>query len=231
MSSMSDDWPVEAIPRRWIESLWTKMATYYGSKFADLWAGTDEEMVQREWAIAMAKLTPDQLRRGADALASQAWPPTLPMFLLLCHPPVEPVKAYYEAVAGLQARSMGELGRWSHPAIFWAAARMSHELRSCSFSQVKDRWEVALKDELSKNGWPDIELPALQLSGPRNAPTDRERGKQLLVAVRNIVNASPTHDANPKQWAHNIIEKAKQPKHGLSQAVIDMAQDALKNKS
>jgi hypothetical protein len=227
----TSDWPTNAIPRRWIEALWAEMATAYGSKLADLWAGQDIETVQRDWAIKMAKLTPEQIRRGRNALTSQAWPPTLPMFLLLCQPPVEPVKAYYEAIAGLQARSLGEMGHWSHPAIFWAAARMQHDLRSCAYSQIRERWEVALKDELSKNGWPDITAPALALAAPgTNHETSKERGRELLSAVRNIVNKSQ-NDTNPKQWAHNIIEKSKQPNHGLTQAVIDIAQEALKNKS
>lgn len=228
MSSTSDDWPIEAIPREWIDKLWLKMRTYYGNKLADLWMGQDTEAVKREWGIALAKLTPDQVRRGVEALQHQDWPPTLPMFIGLCQPPIEPVKAYYEAVAGLQARSYGEVGRWSHPAIFWAAARMSHDLRSCSFSQIRDRWEVTLKDELAKGSWGKIETPALQITNAVSQRAPSEHNAHMLDALHKLVSANPGTHPDPKAWAHKIIERAKDPKQGITQAVLYIAQDALK---
>jgi hypothetical protein len=90
-----------------------------------MWRDTNIELVKQLWADEMGKLSNDDLRRGYGALMSRDWPPSLPEFIKLCRPTIDPTVAYYEAVAGMQARERGEVGKWSHPAIFWAAVQIS----------------------------------------------------------------------------------------------------------
>ena len=78
------EWPLNAIPKRWIEALFAKMSSFYGSKFAAMWSGSKPEEVQKAWAIELAKLTREQLKAGSDALTAFAKPPTLPEFIAHC---------------------------------------------------------------------------------------------------------------------------------------------------
>lgn len=78
------DWPLNALPKHWIEALFSKMSAFYGSKFAAMWSGSKPEEVQKAWAIELAKLTKEQLKAGSDALTAFAKPPTLPEFVVHC---------------------------------------------------------------------------------------------------------------------------------------------------
>jgi hypothetical protein len=62
------------------------MAAMYGSKFADLWAGTDEAEVRKVWADKLAGFAdkPGCIKAAIDALDDRPFPPTLPEFLGLC---------------------------------------------------------------------------------------------------------------------------------------------------
>jgi hypothetical protein len=77
-------WPVNAIPQRWVEALFSKMSAFYGSRFADMWRGSNVSEVQKAWAIELGKLSSAQLKAGVDALTAFSKPPTLPEFLDHC---------------------------------------------------------------------------------------------------------------------------------------------------
>lgn len=77
-------WPVNAIPQRWVEALFSKMSAFYGSRFADMWRGSSVPEVQKAWAIELGKLSSAQLKAGVDALTAFTKPPTLPEFLDHC---------------------------------------------------------------------------------------------------------------------------------------------------
>lgn len=78
------EWPLNALPKHWIEALFAKMSAFYGSKFATMWSGSKPEEVQKAWAIELAKLSREQLKAGSDALTAFAKPPTLPEFVAHC---------------------------------------------------------------------------------------------------------------------------------------------------
>jgi hypothetical protein len=58
------------------------MQAVYGHRWTVSFHGI-EETAMREWAMALADMTPEQIRRGLDSLNSD-WPPTLPEFKRLC---------------------------------------------------------------------------------------------------------------------------------------------------
>lgn len=74
------------LPDRWIERIFDRMAGLYGSKFADLWSGTDPQTVRQVWAEKLADFAdkPLAIRQSLDALDAHPFPPTLPEFLTLC---------------------------------------------------------------------------------------------------------------------------------------------------
>ncbi|MBR8434803.1 hypothetical protein KDW37_28990 [Burkholderia cenocepacia] len=78
------EWPLDALPQHWVEALFSKMAAFYGSRFASMWNGVNVGEVQRAWAIELGKLSRDQLKAGSDNLTALPKPPTLPEFVSLC---------------------------------------------------------------------------------------------------------------------------------------------------
>lgn len=78
------EWPLNAIPKRWIEALFAKMSAFYGSKFAAMWHGSKPDEVQKAWAIELGKLSTEQLKAGSNALTAFPKPPTLPEFVSHC---------------------------------------------------------------------------------------------------------------------------------------------------
>lgn len=77
-------WPLNALPKHWVEALFAKMSAFYGSKFATMWSGSKPEEVQKAWAIELAKLSRDQLKAGSDNLTALPKPPSLPEFVAHC---------------------------------------------------------------------------------------------------------------------------------------------------
>lgn len=109
-----------ALPDAWIERLFDNMAAMYGSKFADLWRGTDPEKVRAMWAEKLAGFSdkPQAIKAALAALDERPFPPTLPEFLQLCREaakrtgtahPALPFKADPEKAKAATARLMAQL--------------------------------------------------------------------------------------------------------------------------
>lgn len=78
------DWPLNALPKHWMEALFSKMIAFYGDKFTMMWRGAKVEEVQKAWGIELFKLSREQLKAGSDALTAFNRPPTLPEFVTHC---------------------------------------------------------------------------------------------------------------------------------------------------
>lgn len=175
------------LPVSWVERLFARMLLEYGKKFTDLWAAVDPDTLIAHWSRELADYSGAELNRGLDALSSREWPPTLAEFKKLCRPLLDPAVAYQEAVAGVQARHGGEYGKWSHPAIYWAAMPLSLELRGQTYSQVKARWEAALTKQLNQAQWDEIPQPMVALPAPGKTRTNHEEAsRRLRELARNI---------------------------------------------
>jgi hypothetical protein len=215
----------QALPESWIEKMFDKMLLDYGKKFTDQWGGADPDKLIAHWAQEMASYTGDEIKRGLAAMANRDWPPTLPEFKKMCRPPVDDMHAYYEAVAGVHARDKGEMGKWSHPAIYWTATRMAFDLKSLTYSQIKERWTKALADEMEKGQWVEIPEPMLSLPEPGKGDLSKEKAAKMLneLGAGDVLKPKSDH----KRWAKRIIEGAKKPGHGYSPLQIRFAQEAL----
>ena len=75
-----------ALPESWVSRIFDHMSGLYGSKFSDLWRGSDLATVQRLWAEKLAGFAPmpKAIKSALDALDDKPFPPTLPEFLSLC---------------------------------------------------------------------------------------------------------------------------------------------------
>jgi hypothetical protein len=78
------EWPLNALSKRAIEMLFSKMSAFYGDKFAMMWRGAKIDEVQKAWAIELAKLSREQLKAGSESMTALPKPPTLPEFINLC---------------------------------------------------------------------------------------------------------------------------------------------------
>lgn len=222
----STDWPADAVPESWIDSLFARMSGMYGSKFADLWRGTDLVVVRKLWGQELAHLTREELRHGVEALRTRPFPPTLPEFVTLCQPPLNVDAALYEAVAQLHARQQGT-DVWSDPAIYWAAIKVgTAEMMSLGHSQLKPRFESMLRDIKAKGNVPPVPARADALPAPGGAVMNRDEARKRLSELRasGIVRRGPQGDA--RDWARRILAKveAGQP---VPIAVHEMAKAGL----
>jgi hypothetical protein len=202
-----------AYPHKW-------RSNFADQQAIDNWAESWVECFEEEG------ITPTDVKIGLRECRRRfAWPPSCAEFVQACRPSVDPLRAYYEAVAGVQARFAGEHGEWSHPAIYWAAMPMAAELREQSFSQVKARWEAALQQQLAKASWDEIPVPMLALTAPGRSTTSSEKARAAVQQlVSQVVNKPATTD--PKAWAGKLLAREAAGEK-LTPTQVNMAREAL----
>lgn len=209
LSTSPQPWPEHAIPKHWVESLFDKMSYAYGMRFVDQWVGIDTECVKRHWAEALGVLTTQELTRGVQNLATRDWPPTLPEFLKLCRPVVDPIVAYHEAAEQGALRDRGEMDLWSSPAIFWAWMKVGRTaFNQVPYAMLKGRWEAALKAELAKTEHEPIPPQMKAMPAPGRGVTSIEQARHLLAGFTlGTRQQTAIVAADPKAWARAIIAK------------------------
>lgn len=212
---------------QWIEKLFERMISLYGNKFLDMWRDIDLQGVKETWAQELGKLSRDEIARGANALSQQEWPPTLPQFISLCKVKINALSGYYEAINGLAARERGEIGEWSHPAIFWASVKVgAFDLKNQGYAAIKARWEAAFEEEMAKGQWAAIPEPMIALPAPGEKAT-KEVAERYIAETQVIKSESTATDH--KRWAKLIMERHKAGDKTLSHIQISFAKEALSN--
>ena len=226
LTSIRAESAADPLPRSWVEKMFDKMLLDYGKKFIDQWGGADPEKLVNHWAQEMASYSPQEIKRGLAAMEGRDWPPTLPEFKKMCRPPVDGAAAYHEAVSGCHARDRGEMGMWSHPAIFWAASRMAFDLKNQTYSSIKGQWERELQAEMDKGAWDEIPAPVAALQPPGKAQLSRAEAAQRLqeLGASDVLKAKTDH----KLWAKRILKRVANGDRGLSPLQVRFAEEALK---
>lgn len=177
------------IPQAWIGRLFDRLSGFYGSKFADLWRGCDMSTVKDTWADALAGYSADEIRRGLELCRTRVFPPTLPEFLMLCRPPVDPESAYIEACKQMSARDNGT-DVWSNPAIFWAARAFGvHELRGSTWQTAKTRWTRILDEHIAKPSHEPVPQRMVCLPEPGKGTADPAKVKAAMDLLRKSLTA------------------------------------------
>lgn len=202
------------------------MGALYGSKFADMWGNSDIAAVKALWAQELGKLSKDELASGVSKLMAQEWPPTLPAFLNLCRPQVDPLRAYYEAVAGVVEREKGEMGEWSHPAVYWASVKVgAFDLKNSTYSAIKARWEAAFDACMAMGQWEPIPAPMAALPAPGKTALSNEEAAKRLGELNASGALKPKDDE--KRWAKRILERERQGDKTLSSLQVRFAREAM----
>ncbi len=225
-SSTTTDWPKGALPKKLIEWLFDQMLSKWGRSFVDKWSMVDAEQMKRDWAKALGSLSEIEFRRGVAKLNALDRPPSQPEFLKACRPEVNPVTAYYEALEGVRRRELGEAGTWTHPAIFWASVRVSaYELKSQTYSQIRQRWEAALSAELAKQQWDEIPAPMIALPAPGKDKLSKETAAKMMQEIKK--NGFKPNQGDGKDWARKLEQREKGGEN-LLPIQRQMWRDALK---
>lgn len=195
--------PKEPVPIRWIERIFSRLSSYYGSKFADLWSGIDINQVKSDWAEALTTYTAEEIGRGLAECLRHDWPPTLPEFMKRCRPALDPEAAYCEATRLMPMRHSSNeqiraAAKFSHPAIFWAAAEIGNDL-SAGYDRVKVRWRMALEQAYARcyevgGKFATVPDPAPLLTHEAK-PLSKEQHEANLARLRNIVGDARSAEA------------------------------------
>ena len=213
------------IPTSWIDALFIKMANFYGNKFKLMWGDSDINNVKAVWTQELSKLSRDEIAKGANSLVNQEYCPTLPQFIKLCRTDIDSVAAYYEALNGVIAREKGEMGEWSHPAIFWATTKISSfDLKNQTYSNIKARWERALNEEINNGQWADI--PQAQIALPAPSVQARKDVADKYLAETQIIKKQE-FKTDHKLWAKKIMQRHHDGDKTLTHIQLSMAKDAL----
>lgn len=211
--------------RELVTNLLDSMFCDFGSRFTQKWGGVDPEKLVIHWCNELKGFSANEIKRGIEAQKELPEPPDLRHFKRLCRPPIDTVVAYYEALEGLQARNKGEVGVWSHPAIFWASMPLSFDLAHQTFSQMKSRWEKALKDQMEKGQWEEIPKPMIAIEH-KKTDISKEKASEFL-------RSSGLENLNPRRasldWARNILEHEKNKTRIYPTISIQFAKEALGN--
>lgn len=215
------------LPDSWIERMFDKMLLEYGKKFTDQWGGADPDRLIQHWAEQLSGYSVDEIRRGLASLEQQEWPPSLPVFKKMCRPSVDPLMAYYEAVAGVAERAKGNIGSWSHKAIYWASVPLAFDLGTQTYSQIRGRWERALSEQMERGEWEPVPAPMLAIESPGKGALSRENAAKMLAQVggSDILAAKVDH----KLWAKRILAREKRGDKSLSALQKRFAHDAMES--
>lgn len=179
-----------------VERLFGRFSASYGRKFADLWGGADLVAVKNRWADAIQTYSMAEITAGVTACDKREWPPTLPEFLLLCRPEIKAESAYHEAVEQMQRRST-HTDKWSHPAIYWAAATIgTHDLHYGSWTTLGARWTKIFTGLLLAGEWQEIPPRIVALPPPIKSRSDENTAK-FQAQVSSVLNSKRDH----KKWA------------------------------
>lgn len=192
----------------------------YGNPFLDKYRtgmtvdgrDTGIENMKTVWLESIREhgLTLGQLKRGLAGCAALKFAPSWPEFLAVCRPPPDPVALYQEALAGFEARARGDIGSWSHPAVYWAATGLRAELLGQSWGLVKERWAAALSRQFARASWDAIPVPLVALPAPGGGALENEIAAKLLRQLCDgMLPKSLTQQSGPQmQWAEKLQRRA-----------------------
>lgn len=214
---------VTAFPVPWAVKLIDRLHALYGAQFLRQWEGLEKNALALAWSDELTGYTGEEIARGLAECKTRPFPPTLPEFLVLCRPPINPEVAFHEAAYCMAQRRRGERGDWTHPAIFHAAVKVGqHDVLTYAYATLKARWHKALSDELARGDWDPIPDATVALPEPRKTEMSDAEAKLAMASLGagNVLNKT---GVDHKAWAKRTLANPK----GKSPVVVGMAKRAV----
>lgn len=176
------------VPEAWIDRIFSRLSGMYGNRFTDMWSGVATAEVKATWADGLLGYSVDEIKRGLAECLKHDWPPTLPQFLKLCRPAMDYESAYAEACEQINRRRYGK-DKWSHPAIFWAAAELGSDLTSFRYADIRSRWRNALDEAMHDVSTGDKgAVPAPAPALPESLPCSKEEAEANLQKLKELIS-------------------------------------------
>ncbi|MHB0992704.1 MAG: hypothetical protein ACYC0M_15705 [Burkholderiales bacterium] len=211
-----------ALPDTWAERLFQVLEDSYGSLWIDRYAGLDRQRVKRTWAARLGGYSAEEIKRGVDATMLCKFPPTLPEFLQLCRPTVDPRTEWAEACEQMRLHLQGNgEATWSRPEVYWAAIKIgAYDLNVQSWDQIKTRWMNALAH--AKND------PVPEFLAPLPAPGKQSMTKEIAEKMTRQLGAIvDAEKKDPRAWARKILANPDNFPH----ISVQFAKQALESES
>lgn len=204
--------PVPALNgRSLLQQLFNRLDGSYPGRFKTMFPDTVSiKNWEDAWEDALIRenISPREVAVGLARIGGD-WPPSLPEFLTLCRPALEPESAFREAVQGVYARKQGEMGQWSHPAIYWTSVAVGqHELMQASWQAMRVRWERVLRDVFAKGAWDPIPDPAPALPAPGSTVSTRQEAHAQIKRL-GIDKGMLKPKGNPTAWVDKVLSNPK----------------------
>jgi hypothetical protein len=75
-----------SLPTVWVDRIFSHLSAMYGSKFAQMWQGTNLPDVKAMWAEKLGGFgdKPEAIKQALSSFDEEPWPPTLPDFIQAC---------------------------------------------------------------------------------------------------------------------------------------------------
>lgn len=203
--------PQRSLPVEWVERVFTVLSAIYLRKFADQFAGVDPAAVKEQWAAGLAGFTGEEINAGIEACRANRFVPDLPEFRARCRPSLDYEAAYIEACEQMRYRrstikAEQQRERWSHPAIFWAAAEMGDDLTGYAYQLARVRWKIALDAahaRIRAGELPEKVPPRAEaLPAPDNVLRGSERAEKiarLKSELFGVPSTTPTQEMTEEQ--------------------------------
>lgn len=198
-------------------------ANFPGEQSIKNWRDECERIFEEE-GITLAQIG-DGLRTCRKLYRD--WPPSVPQLIDACKPPVDTAAAYHEAVAGMEARGRGEVGHWSHPAIFWAASKLGRELMTMPSAHIREKWAATLKRQLELGQWEPVPMAREALPAPGQSALSNEDAAAMLAQLGALAAMQKVGGFDHLRWAKRIIERQKQGDKSITILQVKEALAAL----
>ena len=152
----------DPLPDSWIGRIFDHMSGLYGSKFSDLWRGSDLGTVRRIWAEKLAGFAsmPKAIKEALDALDDKPFPPTLPEFLALC-------------------REAGRRHGGNKPAIEYKPTAEEKERAEIAAKEIK---KIVAKDDRDYMAWAKFPVSRLAFESVKKMAETDYHFREILKA-------------------------------------------------
>jgi len=149
------------------------------------------QSIKKIWAEELIDYSDEEIIAGLNSCKTKIFPPTLPEFLLLCRPPINPETAFYEAITQWENRKSFS-DHWSNPAIYYAASKIGNDLSFITYDKIKFRWINAINqanEEIRSGNLPNKVPERLnELAKPQEIKISKQKANENIERIKSMIS-------------------------------------------